>query len=142
MNEKRVIRKAALLVFKDNEIMLARSKKNAEVFYMLGGKFEPGESDEECLRREVKEEIGCDILPRSLTFLHEFSAVPHGKGKEDVLLVERVYKGEIIGTPVPQSEIEEVRYYGTSIDQKHLTPMSEKIFAWLMEAGLLVTPQK
>lgn len=131
MNEKKVIRKAALLIFKDSKVMLARSKKNAEVFYMLGGKFEPGESDEECLRREVREEIGCEIEPGSLEFLQEFSAVPHGKGKEDLLLIERVYTGRIVGEPVAQSEIAEIRYFDTSIDKKHLTPMSEKILGWL-----------
>lgn len=133
MGEKKLIRKAALLLFKDDKVLLARSKKNAEVFYMLGGKFEPGESDEECLRREVMEEIGCEIVPGSLEFLHEFEAVPHGKGKEDILLVERVYKGKIIGEPVAQSEVAEIRYFDTSIDKKHLTPMSEQILGWLKQ---------
>ena len=133
MSEKKTIRKAALLLFKDNKVMLARSKKNAEVFYMLGGKFEPGESDEACLKREVMEEIGCEIVPGSLKFLYEFSAVPHGKGKEDILLVERVYTGQIIGEPIAQSEVAEIRYFDTSIDEKHLTPMSEKILEWLKQ---------
>jgi 8-oxo-dGTP diphosphatase len=140
MSEKKIIRKAALLVFKDNKIMLARSRKNAEVFYMLGGKFEPGESDEDCLKREVKEEIGCEIVPGSLKFLHEFSATPHGAGKEDILLVESVYMGEISGNPTPQSEIAEIRYFNASIDQKHLTPMSEQIFTWLVDNKLLTRP--
>lgn len=133
MSEKKTIRKAALLVFKDNKVMLARSKKNAEVFYMLGGKFELGESDEECLRREVMEEIGCEIVPGSLKFLHEFSAVPYGKGKEDTFLIERAYAGKIIGEPMAQSEVAEIRYFDTSIDKKHLTPMSEKILIWLKQ---------
>ncbi len=31
------------------------------MYITLGGKIELGESDLECLKREVKEEIGCDI---------------------------------------------------------------------------------
>ncbi len=30
-------------------------------YISLGGKIEPGESDLECLKREVREEVGCDI---------------------------------------------------------------------------------
>ena len=43
----------------------------------------------------------------------------------------RLYKGKLLGKPIPSSEIVEVRYFDSTIAQKHLTPASEKIFAWL-----------
>ncbi|HEX6461655.1 MAG TPA: NUDIX domain-containing protein [Candidatus Saccharimonadales bacterium] len=107
------IRKAGLAVIKDKKVMLARSKKNAEVFYMLGGKYEPGETDEECLKREVAEEVGCTIKPGSLRFLHEFEAPAHGDTPR--YLIERVYIGELIGEPTPQSEIAEIRYFDSTV---------------------------
>jgi len=66
----RIIKKIALAVFKDRKMLQVRTSKQPEVFYTLGGKIEKGETDLECLRREVKEEIGCEVT--SIKFLHEF----------------------------------------------------------------------
>lgn len=47
---------------KDSEILLARSPRFQAVFYsVLAGFVEPGETFEQCVRREVKEEVGIDV---------------------------------------------------------------------------------
>ena len=49
-------------VLKDNKILLAQSSHFKSSFYsVLSGFVEPGESLEECLKREVKEEVGIDV---------------------------------------------------------------------------------
>jgi len=42
-----------------------------------GGKLEPGESPEAAIRREIREELGCEILPHRVlpSFLHDYGAV-------------------------------------------------------------------
>ncbi len=62
-------------------LMLHRIKKNADInagkWIGIGGKFENGESPEECLLREVKEETGftpCDIRFRGIV---TFDAPPY-----------------------------------------------------------------
>jgi len=51
-----------VLVKKDNQILLARHKhRNTDVFTCLAGYVEAGESIEECVKREVKEEAGITI---------------------------------------------------------------------------------
>lgn len=126
-----VIRKIALAHIKDRKVIMVRSAKNDEVFYMLGGKLESNESEIECLHREVKEEIGADIVTGSLKFLHEFEGVAHGK--ENSIVNIKLYTGEIMGETVALNEIVEVQYFDTSVSRKHLGIVSIEIFDWLRE---------
>lgn len=131
-----MIYKVALAVFKDKKMLQVRSKKHPEVFFTLGGKLEEGESDLDCLKREVKEEINCDIDPDSIKFLKEFEDVGHDK--EGVLVNIRMYEGELIGTPSPSSEIAEIGYFDSNSDKKHLSVIAQRtIFPWLKEHGYI-----
>lgn len=122
----------ALAVFKDKKLLQVRSSKQKQVFYTLGGKVEEGESEIDCLKREVKEEIGCDINESSLRFLHEFEDVAHGK--KDCLVNIRMYQGELIGKPKPTSEVVEIGYFDSRSDKRHLSEIAQrKIFPWLKE---------
>lgn len=130
-----IIRKTALAVFKDKKILMVRTGKNAEVFYTLGGKVEPGESDVACLCREVQEEANAVIKDGSLQFLHEFEAPAYGR--ENTLVNIRLYQGELAQPPQPSSEVVEIRYFDTSVDARHVTPMTQEIFAWLQQHGYI-----
>lgn len=136
MENRKTINKVALAIFKDKQILFVRSHKNEEVFYTLGGKVNEGESDEECLIREVKEEINCDIEPVSIKFLQEFQEVAHGK--ENTWLVIRMYTGTLIGDPTPSSEIAEIGWFDSNSDQKHISEMGQRrIIPWLKENGYI-----
>jgi len=135
MNSPIVIYKTALAVFKDQKMIMVRSAKNDEVFYTLGGKIENGESGIDCLRREVQEEAGVAIKEGSLKFLHEFEAPAHGR--ENTLVNIQLYQGELTSEPVPSSEIVEIKYFDSSVDPKHLTPITLDMFAWLKNEGLI-----
>ena len=41
----KIIEKAGLAVFKDKKILLTRHRDEPEIFFSLGGKIEPGETD-------------------------------------------------------------------------------------------------
>lgn len=131
-----MIYKVALAVFKDKKMLQVRSKKHPEVFFTLGGKLEKGESDLDCLKREVKEEINCDIDSSSIKFLKEFEDIGHGK-RGDLVNI-RMYTGELIGIPSPSSEIVEIGYFDSNSDKKHLSLIAQRtIFPWLKEQGLI-----
>lgn len=129
MTNSTIIHKVALAHFKDKKVIMVRSAKNDEVFYMLGGKPEADETDLECLQREVKEEIDVEIVKDTLKFLHEFQGPAHGKDNTIVKL--RLYSGEITGNPQPSNEIAEVQYFDTNVDRKHLGVLSIEMLSWL-----------
>lgn len=132
----KIIRKAALAVFKDKKIMFVRSAKQHDVFYTLGGKYEKGEDDIACIKREVMEELGCEVDESSLKFLSEFEDIAHGD--EFAMLNLRLYKGKLKGTPKPKSEIVEIGYFDTSSDEKNLSVIAQRtILPWLKEHGYI-----
>jgi len=51
----------ALIVNKDGKILLAKSHKWFDKYTLPGGHIEIGETMEEALKREVKEEVGLDV---------------------------------------------------------------------------------
>ncbi len=131
----KVIYKVALAYFKDKKMLQVRTNKQDQVFYTLGGKYEEGESDLECLKREVKEEVGCEIDEASLKFLKEFEDEAHG-GQN--MLHVRLYTGKLIGEPRSSSEIVEIGYFDTSSDSKNLSIIAKRtIFPWLKMHGYI-----
>lgn len=67
------IDKIAWLYLLDGRILGARSK-GKDMYYLPGGKREPGESDLETLKREVKEELSVQILPGTAEHFGTFEA--------------------------------------------------------------------
>lgn len=124
----KTIQKVALAVFKDKKMLQVRSKNQPLVFFTLGGKIEAGESEIEALKREVMEEIGCEIEESSLKFLTQFEDVAHGGG----VVAIKVFEGNLIGSPKPSSEIAEIGWFDTKSDKKHITVIAQRtIFPWL-----------
>ncbi|MCL4548662.1 MAG: 8-oxo-dGTP diphosphatase [Bacteroidetes bacterium] len=86
----------------DKTLMLFRNKKKNDVhegkWNGLGGKFEQGETPEECVIREIKEESGLLIKNPSL---RGFITFPMFDGKKDwyvFLYVARKFKGKLINS--------------------------------------------
>lgn len=132
----KIIHKVALAVFKDKKLLQVRTGKQNRVFFTLGGKLEPGESEIECLKREVKEEVGCEIDESSLKFLTEFEDMAHGK--ENAMLNVRMYEGKLIGEPRPSSEVVEIGWFDSKSDKKHLSTIAKRaIFPWLKKHGYI-----
>lgn len=84
----------------DKTLMLHRIKKKNDIhegkWNGLGGKFEHGETPEECVIREVKEESGLVITDPKL---HGFITFPMFDGKKDwyvFLFTAKNFEGELI----------------------------------------------
>ena len=88
------------VINKDKTLMLHRIKKKNDFhegkWNGLGGKFEPGETPEECVIREVKEESGLIIKN---PHLHGIITFPMFDGKKDwyvFMFTSNQFKGKII----------------------------------------------
>lgn len=132
----RIIRKIGLAVFDNKKVLMVRTKSQDKIFYSLGGKIEEGESEIDCLKREVREEVECEIDEPSLKFLIELEDVAHGK--DEAMLNLKLYEGKLIGEPKPSSEIVEIAYFDTTVDKKHLSTFAQRtLFPWLKKHGYI-----
>ncbi len=99
------IRKAAALILKNKNILVVRSK-GKPLFITPGGKYEKGETAEECLRRELQEELQVEMV--SFEHYKDYS-FDKGAYSNYPLFIE-LYIVSINGEPKPSSEIEEMQW--------------------------------
>lgn len=109
-----MIDKVGAVIIKDRKMLVAR-EQGESVFFIPGGTRKEKESDEECLRREIREELGTDIDIAG--FCGEFvTEATLAKG----LVKMRAYFCRLRMEPRPCNEIEELAWVGTSFDRSRL----------------------
>ena len=129
-----VVDKVAWIHIVDRRVLSARSR-GKDTFYFPGGKREPGESDHECLVREVREELEVELIAETLEYIGQFEAQAHGKSA-GVLVRMPCYAGQYRGALAAASEIEELAWLGFA-DRHTSSPVDQLIFAWLKERDLI-----
>ena len=129
------IDKLAWICIKDRKILSTRSR-GKDAWYIPGGKREKGESDQETLIREIKEELTVDLLPTTIKYLDTFQAQAHGK-PAGVFVQMTCYTADYQGTLVPASEIEVVDWLTSNTDPILLSPVDRIIFKYLKKQNLI-----
>ncbi|MDR2282807.1 MAG: NUDIX domain-containing protein [Sphingobacterium sp.] len=100
----KIIEKVALIHI-DNNTVLSTLSKSKNKLYFPGGKREGNESDLECLKREILEELDVDILENTVQFFGTFEA--QADGHEPGVVVRMLcYFSDFIGTLKASSEVE------------------------------------
>ncbi len=89
--DKKIVPVLSAIIFNEkNEILIARRKpgmSQALKWEFPGGKLKPGESPEECLKREIKEELGINIQVEKI-----FHAVNYSYPDKNILLLAYISK--------------------------------------------------
>ncbi|MEU5726618.1 NUDIX domain-containing protein [Micromonospora sp. NPDC047738] len=130
----REIDKVAWIRIEDGRVLCARSR-GKDVWYLPGGKREPGETDLETLAREIAEELGVAIVPESAVPVGTFTAQAHGRAV-GTLVRMTCYAADYRGTLRPASEIEELAWLGYA-DRHRVSPANQLVFEHLRSTGAL-----
>jgi 8-oxo-dGTP pyrophosphatase MutT (NUDIX family) len=125
------IDKMMLARVEGRKLLFARTR-GLDTFYSLGGKREPGETDEAALIREVWEEANVHIKPATIRHIHTFE----GPAPDGRWMRMTCYDADFDGVMTPSSEIEEFKYLGS--EDKHLTTqMGAMLLDWFKEQDLI-----
>lgn len=124
----------AAAIVAGRRLLLVSKRAAPELFYLPGGKPEPGESDEACLRRELAEELDASVATcRRLLDVSSVAAL------EAMPMEMAVYRVTLDREPSAASEIAALGWYSPGeLFAGALAPaVSEVVVPALVEAGLI-----
>jgi 8-oxo-dGTP diphosphatase len=125
----RVIAAATL----DTQGLLLVSKRAApDVYFLPGGKPEPGEAPLDCLRREIGEELGVGIAEAA-----PFADVRAPAALEGVEMWMTVFVTQLTGIPEPAAEIASLKRWPHHEDLTLAPAVRDCVIPRLQRAGRL-----
>ncbi|GGZ84787.1 hypothetical protein GCM10010389_23900 [Streptomyces echinoruber] len=124
---------AAGVIVQGRRLLVVSKRAAPDVFYLPGGKPDPGETPEAALTRELGEELGVrPVAPRLLMRVEARAAL------EGVPLRLTVFTTDIDGVPRPAAELAHLRWITGTGDGLRLSPaLGEHILPRLRADGLL-----
>src|SRR3989344_5150463 len=128
------ISKYALLVIKNNKILLQAEKKQ-KLLLLPGGKPKKGEQHEQCLNRELKEELNTEVKEGTLNYLGRFEDMAADGSS---ILTVWLYLGELKTRPKPRNEVKRIVWFGKKNNHERLSPViRNKIMPYLQVLKLI-----
>ena len=127
-----VIDKVAWVHLEGGRILSTRSQ-GKDKYYLPGGKRESGETDAQCLQREISEELAVSLKPETLRSVGVFEAQAHGHAPGRNVRMS-CYAAEYEGTLAASAEIAEFVWLAYA-DRERCSPVDQIIFDWLRDRG-------
>ena len=130
--------KVGALILRDDRLLLCRKNRDTSKLILPGGRVEAGESDVDCLTRELREELG-EVVLRNVEYVGTYE---DRAAFDDPAVVKTLrialYRGDMVGAPTPASEITEIVWFGPDSDVAELTPIFlNRILPDLLSRGIL-----
>ncbi len=129
------IHKVAAVVIAEDKFLMVR-KVGKDIWTSLGGHIESGETEEQALIREIKEELDCDAVIKSKLGDFKAKAV-----FDDATLVLSTYFVSLVGSPkISDPELEEFKFISSdykSLGIKLPDSIEEGVIPYCIENHLL-----
>lgn len=132
MAVNRILKAVAWLHWKDEKTLCVRSK-GKDKFYIPGGKYEAGESDEGALVREIREELGVTLSPGSIREKMTVRAPAHGF-LEPTTVEMKCFEAEYTGVLRAHSEIAELAWLSFE-ERSRCAPAARLAIEYLYNSG-------
>ena len=128
------IHKAGYLHVEGGRILLCRKRHTTSLLIVPGGRIDPGETEQECVVRELREELG-EVTVSGLSKVGSYTDQAAG---EDCIVHVELYSGTLSGTPRAQAEIKELVWFGPEDNPSLLSPsLRNRIIPDLLSRGFL-----
>lgn len=124
----------AWICLQDKRVLCARTKGN-DVFYLPGGKREPGESDWVGLAREVQEEMSVTLVEGTLKEMLTVAEKAHGFA-EPTWVKMKCFVAEYDGELKPSAEIEAIAWLSMQQLQQ-CAPATQRVLEYLAKHQLI-----
>ncbi|WP_051096076.1 NUDIX domain-containing protein [Streptomyces sulphureus] len=123
----------AAAVVEHGRLLVVSKQAAPDLFYLPGGKPEPGEAPLETLTRELEEELGAaPVAPRLLTRFEGTAAL------ERVPMQLSVYAARLDAPPVPAAELAHMRWTIGEAEGPRLSPaLTQHVLPVLRAQGVL-----
>jgi 8-oxo-dGTP diphosphatase len=126
MSDMPTIRIVAAVILNSQGHLLLVRKRGTETFMQPGGKFEPGETSEQAIIRELNEELGFELEPGDFEFVGRFTA--HAANEVDHMVDCDVHFTVVETEGVAAAEIEELMWIDPmKMDDVTLAPLTAKV---------------
>jgi 8-oxo-dGTP diphosphatase len=123
----------AAAIVADRKLLLVSKRAAPCVFYLPGGKPDPGETPLRTLERELWEELGV-----GLDHAEHFGVVEADAALEQVPMRMEVFLTTVTGAAAPRNEIAALQWADTSIDPALLAPaIRDHVLPRLQGAALI-----
>ncbi|WP_241980155.1 NUDIX domain-containing protein [Cryobacterium sp. TMT4-31] len=125
---------AAVALIRDRRVLMVTAR-GRDVWFMPGGKIDPGEGEAEAAAREAWEEVTVRLDPAELDLL--FTVLIQAHGEPDGRLVRMsVFGAQTTDEPAASAEVSAV-HWATSADQQRCPPAGVEVLRRLHAADLI-----
>jgi 8-oxo-dGTP diphosphatase len=125
---------AAIALIRDRRLLMVTAR-GRDVWYLPGGKIDPGESEADAAAREAEEEIAVRLDPAALVPLFTLLIQAHGE-PEGRLVRMSVFGAETAAEPTASAEVSAVHWAGSG-DEAHCPPAGVEVLRRLHAADLI-----